>query len=212
MSYLWQSMDREGLAIGRELFEERFQREWHPVSAQLENAYPNLLTSSCGRLFDAVSAILGLNYQNTYEGQAAIVLSDLLEQEDFLLPLNPYPFLINNKIIDFCPIFPELLSDMKSGRGKKYLAKRFHDTVIQAIIDSVEIVSGNLFIDTVALSGGTWLNPYLLNRVCYELKKLKYKVLIHGKVPPNDGGLSMGQAAAAYWRWKEGVPWDTNGC
>jgi len=212
MSYLWQAMGKEGFQIGRELFEECFPKQCLPVISQLENGLPAMLTSSCGRLFDAVSSVLGLCYENTYEGQAAVELSDLLEHEDYSLPLNPYPFIIKNKQVDFCPLFPELLSDIKSGREKTFLAKRFHDTVVQALIDTVQIVSGNSLIDTIALSGGTWLNPYLLKKTCYELEKLKFKVLLHEKVPPNDGGLSLGQAAVAYWRWKEGVPGNTDGC
>ena len=211
MSYLQQAMGREGLLRGQDLFEARFPQAFLPVSSLLEKGHNAILTSSCGRLFDAVSAIIGLCYQNTYEGQAAIELSELLEQEDISRPLNPYPFLIKGDQIDFCPVFPELLADIKADRDKVVLARRFHDTVVRSIMAGVEVVSGKSGLNTVALSGGTWHNPYLLLKTCHELKKLKYKVLLHSKVPPNDGGLSLGQAAVAYWRWKEDVPGDTDG-
>ncbi len=212
LSYLYQAMGSEGLSIGEMLFGKHFEAECSLVSRQLEQDFQMVPSSSCGRLFDSVSAILGICTQNTYEGQAAVQLSEMLSSKDLLCSMDPYPFLIREKQIDFYPMFPELLTDLRSGEDKTFLARRFHDTVIQAVLDAVDIAAGNTGLRTVALSGGTWLNPYLVHKVWHLLEKKKYKVLLHGKVPPNDGGLSLGQAASAYWRWKEDVPCTANGC
>ncbi|MEW5784224.1 MAG: carbamoyltransferase HypF [Bacillota bacterium] len=206
LSYLRQAMGMEGLTLGRELFERQFEEEFPIVSRQLETGLQSAPTSSCGRIFDAVSAILGICYRNTYEGQAAVELSEMLSPRDVLLPPDPYPFVIKEKQIDFCPMFPELLSDMKSGKNKVLAARRFHDTVVKAVAAAVQMSAEETGLRTVALSGGTWLNPYLVQKTRDLLKEQKFQVLLHSNVPPNDGGLSLGQAAAAYWRWKKDVP------
>jgi len=212
LSYLYQAMGSEGLSIGERLFGQHFEAECALVSRQLEQDFPMVPSSSCGRLFDAVSAILGICYHNTYEGQGAVQLSEILRATDLLCALNPYPYLLKDNRIDFYPMFPELLADLKHGKEKILLARRFHDTVVQAILEAVDITAAETGLQTVALSGGAWHNPYLVQRVRPLLEKKKYKVMLHGKVPPNDGGLALGQAVSAYWRCKEDVPGFTDGC
>lgn len=210
LGYLHNSMPANGLALGQELFGHFFGREFNMVSRQLEAGYQAIPTSSCGRLFDAVSALLGVCYENTYDGQAAIELSEMLNTHDLSLPLDPYPYAINGGQIDFSPLFPELLNDKNKGIGEVLIARRFHDTIIEAIINAVQLVAKKTGNSTVALSGGTWLNPYLYQKTKLLLLKQGFKVLFHKKVPANDGGLSLGQAAIAHWRWKKDVPGDTD--
>ncbi|MEW5784846.1 MAG: hypothetical protein AB1767_07215 [Bacillota bacterium] len=118
LSYLRQAMGEEGLSMGRELFERHFAQELPLVIRQLESGSQSPLTSSCGRRFDAVAAILGICYGNTYEGRAAVELSEILRPGDASLLPDPYPFRITEKQIDFYPIFPELKSDIKSGKDR----------------------------------------------------------------------------------------------
>lgn len=206
LSYLRQGMGLDGLSLGRELFERQFEQELPLVIRQLESGLQSTPTSSCGRLFDAVSAILGICCRNTYEGQAAVELSEILKPADFLYPPDPYPVVIRENQIDFYPMFPELLADIKSGKEKALTVRRFHDTVVNAVTAAVELAAEETGLRTVALSGGTWLNPYLVQKTKALLTEKNFKVLLHSRVPPNDGGLSLGQAAAAYWRWKQDVP------
>lgn len=210
VSYLFEAMGMEGLSLGQELFGRIFREEYPLLCRQLQAGFPRIPTSSCGRLFDAAAAMMGICLQSTYEGQAAIELSEILDPADIFRSLNPYSYVIKDKKIDFSPLFPELLADLKSGKEKPVLARRFHDTVAGAVVEAVGLVSANTGLQTVALSGGTWHNPYLTQKVRLLLAREKYRVLVHGKVPPNDGGLSLGQAAAAHWRWKEDVPGHTH--
>ncbi len=210
LSYLVHSMGEEGLSVARSLFAPRFERELKVLEKGINSLPYYLPTSSCGRLFDAVAALLGICYENTYEGQAAIQLGELLNDKDIALPLDPYPFLLKEKEIDFFPMFPVMAGEIKKGASVSLIARRFHDTIVKAIIMAVKEVSGRTGLNAAALSGGTWHNPYLLRKIVNILAQGKIKILLHRSVPPNDGGLSLGQAAVAYWRWKANVPGDTH--
>ncbi len=209
-SYLQQAMGSEGLVVADQLFGRRFKEEMPIIALQLEKNINTIKTSSCGRLFDAVAAILGICQINTYDGQAAIELSELLVSEGLTAGGDYYPFSISDKEINFLQMFPSILRDVKDGCSKQIIARRFHNTLAMAISGAVQIISERTGFDTVALSGGTWLNPYLVRKTVQLLKEENLKVLLHHKVPPNDGGISLGQAAITSWRWKNDVPGFTN--
>ncbi|MDZ4132775.1 MAG: carbamoyltransferase HypF, partial [Dethiobacteria bacterium] len=209
-SYLQQAMGSEGLVVADQLFGSRFKEEMPVIALQLEKNINTIKTSSCGRLFDAVAAILGICQINTYDGQAAIELSELLVSEGLTAGGDYYPFSISDKEISFLQMFPALLRDVKDGSSKQKIARRFHNTLALAISSAVQIITERTGFDTVALSGGTWLNPYLVKKTVQLLKEENLKVLLHHKVPPNDGGISLGQAAITSWRWKNDVPGFTN--
>lgn len=210
VSYLRQAMGSEGLAVADELFGDQFKKEQPIVARQLENNIDTVLSSSCGRLFDAVAAITGICLDNTYDGQAAIELSELLVSQVPREDGHNYPFTVTGNEIDFLQIFPALLRDLRDGKSREHIARCFHDTLALAISEAVTIVAERTGLNTVALSGGTWLNPYLLKKTVQLLKCRKFTVLLHNKVPPNDGGLSLGQAAIASWRVINDVPGYTN--
>jgi hydrogenase maturation protein HypF len=210
LSYLCSSMGERALTAAAGLFPEVAAWELKAVAREISTPLRRLPTSSCGRLFDAVSALLGVCRENTYEGQAAIELSELVAGDTGNNDLDPYPYRLEKNEVDFLPVFPALLRDIKKGRDKQLMARRFHDTIVEAVTTAVLSVCQREKTDTVALSGGTWHNVYLLNRVTGTLKEHGLNVLTHRHVPTNDGGLSLGQAAVAYWRWKESVPGYTN--
>lgn len=146
------------------------------------------LTSSMGRLFDAVSALLGIRYTITFEAQAAMDLEfEAMKDETE----ERYSFQIRssqeNYIIDWEPMIKEILED-KSKREKK--ARRFHNTIVKMIIDILELSPVN----RVALSGGVFQNLLLSNLVHRELKRMGVTHYLHRRIPPNDGGISLGQA------------------
>jgi hydrogenase maturation protein HypF len=210
VSYLRQSMGSEGLVAADELFGNRFMKELPIVAWQLENNINTILSSSCGRLFDAVASMLNICHLNKYDGQAAIELSELLASEIPSAGGDHYPFSITDDEIILLDMFPEIWRDIKAGRNKKHIARCFHDTLALAISEAVLKVANRTGLDTIALSGGTWLNPYLLRKTSQLLKNINLKVLLQHKVPPNDGGLSLGQAAIASWRLINDVPGYTN--
>ncbi len=210
VGYLHEALGEEGLAYASSLFGARFGQQYRVLEAMLQKGLHSIPTSSCGRLFDAVAALLGICYENTYEGQAAIQLGELLREEDTSFPLEPYPYLAEEGKLDFTPVFPEIIKDLNQKKDLTEIARKFHDTVASAVFTAVTEVSQRTGLKAVALSGGSWHNPYLLARTRQIFEKQGLQVLHHRKVPPGDGGLALGQAAVAYWRWKEDVPGDTD--
>jgi len=151
------------------------------------------LTSSCGRLFDAVAAICGISHQQDYEAQAAMQLEALIEK-DWLIEIDPIT-MNEDKTIRF----EDAIKGIVDSIGKKFpigiISAVFHNTVSESIIGAVKNIRENYHINTVALSGGCFQNRYLLQRTIRRLTEDKFRVLTHKKVPANDGGISLGQLA-----------------
>ncbi len=171
---------------------------------QLSTAVNAPPTSSIGRLFDAVAALVGLRQTVNYEAQAAIELEALADPNE----IDHYPLAIlapeatseNNehaKLIDPAPMFHALLADLRSGTSIPTISARFHNGLAQAVLLIALAMRKEFEANTVVLSGGVWQNMTLLNKSITLLKKEGFEVLIHEKVPANDGGLSLGQAVIA---------------
>lgn len=159
------------------------------------------LSSSAGRLFDAVAAALRIGGEIiSYEGQAAIELEALAAPA--VTGAGPgYPFLTTvseeGRVLDPSPLWPALFDDLRAGRGQATIAARFHLGFCDALADLAAQVAGEEGVDRVALSGGVFQNRLLLEGVCERLRELGLNPLTHRKVPANDGGLSLGQAVVA---------------
>lgn len=154
------------------------------------------LTSSCGRLFDAVAALLGLCPYVTYEGQAAICLQNLVSPG----VTESYPYEISRKqeslkLLSFTPMIRAIITDLKKRSSLGYIAAKFHNTVASAVVDMCTRIAQEEKIKTIALSGGVFQNSVLLERVVKGLRKYDLEVYYHHTVPCNDGGLALGQAA-----------------
>ncbi len=156
------------------------------------------LSSGAGRLFDAISAMIGLCHFNTYEGEAAIALESLVNDDI----KDAYEFDLRD-VIDFSPCIRGILKDMEKGLERSLIATRFHNTVSSAIVSAVLELSRSCNIRDVVLSGGTFQNQYLLKKTVTTLKKSGLNVFINEKVPCNDGGISLGQAYILRERIKE---------
>lgn len=151
------------------------------------------LTSSAGRLFDAAAAMLGLCRENHYEGQAAIEL-EWAAKEEFGAVL---PYDIHNTtpyVLDLQPAFAALLAGLQAAQPLPWLAASFHATLAAAVVELIGKLRRVAAVDTVALSGGVWQNRRLLTTVVRMLEQDGCRVLLHRQVPPNDGGLALGQA------------------
>jgi hydrogenase maturation protein HypF len=155
------------------------------------------LTSSCGRLFDAASSLIGMRDEINYEGQAAMELESLCVSGI----KERYKFCIYKKgkefIIDPQEIFIDLIEDLKKGIDKKVMAAKFHNTVAEFTLNLCGKIKENTGINKIALSGGVFQNKYLTEKVVSLLEDKGFKVYIQRKVPPNDGGISLGQAVIA---------------
>lgn len=167
------------------------------------------MTSSVGRMFDAVSALLGVCTEPRYEGEAAILLEAILPAQAKQQPLDEaYQIAILKNtatkestaldtsvlLLDPAPAFEALLSDMQKGTSKALCSKRFHDALIQAIVTIAELVRAMYDINIVTLSGGVFMNRYVMERVLVQLQNKGFTVAINRDLPPNDASISYGQA------------------
>lgn len=151
------------------------------------------LSSSCGRLFDAVAAALGLRRERiSYEGQAAIELEQLARRAGDE-PLG-YPLVMQDRVIQVAPMWSALLDDLAAGVDKARIAARFHNGLAAAICDCAGQLCTEQSLDTVALSGGVFQNRTLFAAVQQGLEDRQLRVLSHSRVPSNDGGIALGQA------------------
>ena len=159
------------------------------------------LTSSAGRLFDAVAAALGVCREGVaYEGQAAIELEALAYRVSNRVGGYPFDRVEGAEgalILDPSPLWRALLHDLSVGRPRALIAARFHQGLAAALVGAAADRAGRLGLETAALSGGVFQNRTLFEAVAAGLRRLGLEVLSHRKVPANDGGLALGQAVVA---------------
>ncbi len=187
-------------------FEAIDEKQVGLVDTMLARRIQTVETSSCGRLFDAVAALLGLAAEATFEGQAAIALEAAAEAGVDAC----YGFEIEQgdpMQLDFRPVIVAIVNDLRAGRRVGEISARFHNTLGVAI---GEVCSGmrasegeSAGLDRICLSGGSFQNLYLLGRTVVELRRRGFAVYLHAKVPANDGGLCLGQAMVAHERLRQ---------
>jgi hydrogenase maturation protein HypF len=157
-------------------------------------------TTSAGRLFDGVAALIGLHPRTSFEGQAAMALehlSDPAVRDAYPLELRHPPGLAGQErpaiVLDWGPMIDAILTDLQRGAARGTIAARFHNTLVDGIVAVAREVGER----RVALSGGCFQNRLLLERAVARLEAARLTVLLHRQVPPNDGGISLGQVAVA---------------
>jgi hydrogenase maturation protein HypF len=180
------------------------------VAARNSDTWPDVLTlarrgvnapmtSSAGRLFDAVAALLGIRDSVNYEGQAAVELEQLAATS----PPDPYPAAITDGqplTVAGSDLVRAAAQDLLDGVPPEVIGARFHQGVAAMIGEACGLLRDRSGLGTVALSGGVFQNLLLLGTVVDLLEARGFRVLTHSRVPPNDGGISLGQAVvAAAW-------------
>jgi hydrogenase maturation protein HypF len=168
------------------------------LARQLERNFLCVPTSSMGRLFDAVSSLLGVRQTVSFEAQAAIELEAVADAE--LGEGREYRFAIEGDRFDPAPVLAAMVADLRSGQKPGAVAAGFHRAVAQLIGEVAAETRRRTGIDRVALSGGVFQNVLLVDLAGQELSARAFEVLTHRLVPPNDGGLALGQAAVAGYR------------
>jgi hydrogenase maturation protein HypF len=149
-----------------------------------------------GRLFDAAASLLGVRQTVTYEAQGAIELEALADervQDHYHIDIH------ENEAIVFDPasLWRDFLADLRSGVERSVIAARFHRAVARLIVETCALAREKTGINTVALTGGVFQNVLLLGSAKLFLQEKDFRVLTHTLVPPNDGGLALGQALIA---------------
>ena len=179
------------------------QAERRMIRWQIEREVNAPLTSSVGRLFDAVASILGVRHRARYEAQAAIELEALVDPAAD----GAYPVAIAGEdpaVIDPGPLIREVVADWEAGTPVPLIAARFHAAVAAAIVQACERIRASTRLDRVVLSGGVFQNVTLLGGAVHGLVGAGFEVFTHHVVPPNDGGIALGQAAIAHARIETG--------
>jgi hydrogenase maturation protein HypF len=154
------------------------------------------LTSSMGRLFDGIASLIGLKHTISYHAQAAIALEQLALKSS---SSDSYLFVIKNDIIDQTPVIESIVNDLKTKIPADVIARKFHNTIVDIIISVAETIRKDSGITNVVLTGGVFQNALLLENSFSRLKEKGFSPFIHQLVPPNDGGISLGQAVYAHF-------------
>ncbi len=158
-------------------------------------------STSAGRLFDAVSAVLGICNVSTFEGEAAMALQYEAESYDSIAEILPLPQLCIEKngrlIMPTTKLFFEIVRRRLSGESVPALAAAFHATLAESVLAACRAAREQTGVSVVALSGGVFQNTLLLGLVKNNLYRDGFHVLCHRLIPPNDGGISLGQAVCA---------------
>jgi hydrogenase maturation protein HypF len=218
-SYLYTLLGEESLLV---VPQDVGKDEVHLLGQQIDRKLNCPLTSSMGRLFDAVSALLGVRTRTSYEAQAAIELEMAATKRvenwnvgrgsagrwdagnwgwvNSAIP-KAYPFRVRGEgdayVVELEDLFIALVDGTKAGAPVGEMAIRFHQTVARMTVEVCERIAGDTGLRTVTLSGGCFQNRLLLALLVPALKRAGFQVLLHRQVPTNDGGLSLGQAAIA---------------
>ena len=202
VSYLYRHFGRAFLDLDIPFVRQLDRARVEVLLRMLERGVNSPLTSSCGRLFDAVAALVGLRERVNYEAQAAIEL-------EMALPETPerheaYPLAIvsdaGGYVLDTGPLFASLLDDLQRGRPVGTISQRFHDGLVEGFARAAVLLRERTALDRICLSGGCFQNAYLLEQMTSHLAAAGFKVFTHAEVPAGDGGLSLGQALVAAHR------------
>jgi hydrogenase maturation protein HypF len=185
----------EGAWDFSQLFSGLSEREKLLLRQMLEKKINAPLTSSAGRLFDAVAALIGLRQRASFEGQAAMEL-EFARREGVR---DAYSFVVKDgtpMVVDWEPAIRELLHDVGRREDVGAIAAKFHNGLIEAAVHVAEKVGER----KIVLSGGCFQNRYLTERAVERLREENFQPYWHQRIPPNDGGIAVGQAVAASWR------------
>jgi hydrogenase maturation protein HypF len=171
-------------------------RERTALSGMLRSGFGCTPTTSMGRLFDAVASLLGVRHDSEYEGQAAMELEALAAAaprgSDARIDVVDGPDAL---VLDPAPLLAALVRSLRDGEPVEELARGFHDAVADAVARAALRVSEDAGVRTVGLTGGVFQNVYLSTACRGRLEMQGLRVLEHAVVPPNDGGLALGQVA-----------------
>ncbi|MDH7602394.1 MAG: carbamoyltransferase HypF [Armatimonadota bacterium] len=185
----WKTADVLGLGFTE--FEIRV------IKHQLETGFNSPVTSSAGRLFDAVSAALGVCRERSYEGQAAAELEAAIDEaEEGSYPGALY-YADGLLTLDFTQVFRCAVEEFLNGTPASTAAARFHNSLADTLVEACKRIRDATGLSTVALSGGVFQNAFLTRRLSEQLRACGFEVLRHRLLPPNDACISFGQAVVA---------------
>jgi len=209
ISYILSLLGENILSQGLGFMAEVSEIETEIIKRQIKKGLNSPLTSSMGRLFDAVSALLGIRSEIDYEGQAAVELEMAAyachceEHSDEAISSDkesyPYRIIVDKevKIVQLRNLLSSIIEDLKQGISPRRISLKFHNTIAEMTNEMCQLIADETGINQVALSGGVFQNRLLLRKTIGLLENSGFQVFTHRQVPCNDGGISLGQAVIA---------------
>jgi hydrogenase maturation protein HypF len=198
VSYLAKHYGKNVQRLELPFLKEMDTRRLDVVLQMIEREVNSPRTSSCGRLFDAVAALVGLRGAVNYEAQAAIELEMAARDSE---AETAYPMDLNAQgatwQVGTKPLFDWLLKDIRQKASMADMSRKFHNGLALVFVDVAERIRDKTKLNRVCLSGGCFLNALLLETMIAELKERLFEVYFHTEVPAGDGGISLGQAVIA---------------
>ncbi|MGO8990297.1 MAG: carbamoyltransferase HypF [bacterium] len=198
--YLFDAFEEETAKLKIDLMKRIDFQKWDIMKRAIKQKVNSPLTSSMGRLFDAISSLLSLRDEVHYEGQAAIELEMIADHG----VKEEYPFQNHEDavpmVIDPAEMIRGIVRDLIDGVPSSKISGKFHRTLSRMIVETCETIRSKEALNQVVLSGGVFQNIFLLSLVTEDLKRSSFDVYTHRLVPPNDGGISLGQAVIAHMR------------
>ncbi len=193
LSYLIHYFGEDFIQDNSFIFEDINSNELNLVSSIIDKNLNCPLSSSAGRLFDAVSALLGVCKNSTYHAEAPMRLETLANKSN---TKSKYSYEITDHI-SFKTCFLQMINDLKNDRSRSDIAMAFHNTIIDLVVKISTKIKNETNIEKVALSGGSFQNRILLEGCENQLKSNGFKVYSQSAIPSNDGGIALGQIAIA---------------
>jgi hydrogenase maturation protein HypF len=204
MVYLSRAFGNETTKLKIDLMKRIDFQKWDILKRAIEKKINTPWTSSTGRLFDAISSLLSIRDEVHYEGQAAIELEMIADQE----VKEEYPFNIHKDekptVVDPTETIRGAVRDLIDRVPPAKISGKFHRTIARLIVETCETIRSNEKLNRVVLSGGVFQNIFLLSLVTEGLKGSGFDVYTHHVVPTNDGGISLGQAVIAHMKLFKG--------
>ncbi len=191
IAYLYRCFGEELFDLKIPLIRSFGQKEISTITRMIDKEINTPLASSAGRLFDAVAALLGLNYYSTYQAEAPMLLESALDPAE----TGTYPYLIDGKQISFLPLIRSVVDDLHNGSSLGTISGKFHHTLVDLMIHLAVEIKKSTGLDRVVLGGGTFQNRYLSGKVTDSLEKEKFRVYLPDRIPVNDQGIAAGQVA-----------------
>jgi hydrogenase maturation protein HypF len=193
LSFLANAFINEDDFIDLPFLKDRPTEDIKLILSMIRKGVNSPLTSSAGRVFDAVAALLGICTEACFEAEPPMLLeSRIMESVD-----DYYSFNFEEDVVSFLPTFREIVDDLRSDITPEAIAAKFHNTIARAVVDVAKVIRNCSGLNKVVLAGGTFQNKYLTERAIRILKEEDFEVFTHTLVPCNDGGISLGQLAIA---------------
>lgn len=201
VSYVVHHFGRAALDLDLPFLRRLDPKKLNPLLTMIERRVNSPLTSSCGRLFDAVAALIGLRHTVTYEAQAAIELEMAMTDataEPYRIDItsgDAFPWVIDTRVM-----FEQLIEDLRCGHPASTTSVRFHLGLVDVFARIACRLRERTQLNRVCLSGGTFQNRFLAEHLQRRLAEMEFAVELNSQVPAGDGGLSLGQAVVAGYR------------